>query len=381
MHKSVLSIVVVSAVAAAWCLGAEDKAELDKRRELLRKNMEQQWRNLPELPGPRRMSDLFRIQLDGGRAVLLTDAEAPGGRTNFKVKIEGREGWCIVNIHGRTRKDQPPQIFSLSHSDFSDPEAAQVNTNLSYHMGTLSLGRYYQIANGYRNINFSIGNNVVDAGGVPGPGVQLVVNMGDNAAPARVNVQRTAPDLITLRRNHARDVDQYLRPLLRELGLESLLAAELAMAYQVFAPDLKPDAAAQEQLAKLLPALDDDSYARQQEALRQIGRLGLAGAVAIAHLDRSKLSAQQNVLLDAAVAPFAPAQTAPRVLRNDVDFLVDCLYLTDPTICAAALRQLQRITGRQLDFDVGAQGERRAAAVDELRAAVHRKEPPAGAGR
>jgi len=379
--RKALPVILLCIAATVAGGAAANNPELDKRREQLRKGMEQQWRNLTELPGPRRISDLFKVRFDGGRVVLLTDIQPAAGRNVVKVRIEGRDGWCIVNIQGNARKDQPPLIFSLSITDFSDPDAAQVNINLSYHMGTLAVSRYHQVLNGYRNISFTWGANVVDGSGVMGTGVQLVVNMGDNAAPARLNVQRTAPDLMTLRRNYPRDVNQYLRPLLRELGMESLLAADLATAYHVFAADLKPDPAVQDKLARLLPALDDDSYAKQQDALKQIGQLGLAGAVAIAHLDRSRLSAQQNVLLDAAVAAFVPAQAAPRAMKSDLDFVLDCLYLTDPTICAAALREFQRMTGRPVDFDLSAQAEQRAAAVDRLRAELHGKQKtPDGTG-
>jgi len=150
--------------------------------------------------------------------------------------------------------------------------------------------------------------------------------------------------------------------------MESVLAADPMIAWQVFAEDLKPDIATLRQVQALLPALDSNSFQERDQALQSLRQKGLPVAVAITHLDRNKLSDQQNMLLDTAMTAFQPQRGADLgKWRNDQDFLLDCLYTEDQAIRTAAFEALEKKFGRRIQFDVTADFDTRRAAIDALR--------------
>ncbi len=140
------------------------------------------------------------------------------------------------------------------------------------------------------------------------------------------------------------------------------------VAWQVFADELKPDEKTLNEVRDLLPGLDSDSFQNRDLALRALRQKGLPLTIAIAHLDRTKLSDQQNTLLDTAISPFHPPPGADLTrLRADSDFLLDCLYSDDLPIRKAAHEALQKKLGRTLKFDLQADFPTRSAAIDVLR--------------
>jgi hypothetical protein len=189
-----------------------------------------------------------------------------------------------------------------------------------------------------------------------------------------VNIQHSAPDFATLRSQCAVDIDAYIRPLFRDLQLESVMAADVAVACRVLAEDLAPDVPALAKVRKLVADLDDDSFRIQQHAVNDLAEMGLPMAVAVAHLDRDRLSPQQNVLLDSALSRFQ-AQATPNVaqLGKDPAFLLDCLYLDNDLLRAAALKRLTLVANEPLSFDNKADAPARARQIDRLR--THLKQP------
>ena len=138
--------------------------------------------------------------------------------------------------------------------------------------------------------------------------------------------------------------------------------------WQVFADEMKPDEKTIGAVRELLPGLDADSFQERDRALRAIQQIGLPVAIAISHLDRGKLSDQQNTLLDTAMSPFHPQASADLSrLRADSDFLLDCLYTDDLPIRRAALDALEKKLGRELKFDLNADFATRSTAIDALR--------------
>src|SRR5439155_15500094 len=99
-------------------------------------------------------------------------------------------------------------------------------------------------------------------------GIQLNVYGGDNTGRINVSINLSEPDFATLRRKHPREVDQHLRPLLRELKLQNLFAVEPIMACQVFSQDWRGNPAVAARITTLLPEMEADDY-HQREAARQ----------------------------------------------------------------------------------------------------------------
>ena len=351
---------------------AQNQALLQKRQREQREQSEQTIRAIREIPGAYKLREVFEVRANNKNAWVLTTNMPSTRNQPVRLKIEGLEGSNVLSISG-SGNSKTPDIFTFTNTTFSDPRAVQIATSLTLHLGTLSMGRYAVLIDGYHNVTLNQGNLFEDdfrvsQGGRDRTGVQFSVQIGDSQGTSQTNIQYIAPDFATLRRQHPKEIDQYLRPLLRQLQMESVLAADPMVAWQVFADDLKPDPATLTIVQALLPALDSDSFQDRDRALQSLQEKGLPVAVAITHLDRSKLSDQQNMLLDTAMAAFQPQRGADlSKWRNDQEFLLDCLYTEDLAIRTAALEALQRKLARPVKFDVTADFATRSAAVDAMR--------------
>jgi hypothetical protein len=356
---------------------AQNQQLLQKLQKEKRDLSDQTTRGIRELPGAYKLRDVFDVRAEKSSWVLSTSMPADL-RAPVRLKIEGLEG---VNVLSMTASDKSntPTTFTFTNNYFSDPRAIQVAAHLTFNYGKLmSMGRHATLMDGYHYVTLNQGNIFDDDSGHAGDSgsaaartaVQFSVQIGDSQGTSQINIQYIAPDFATLRRQHPREIDQYLRPLLRQLQIESVLAADPMIAWQIFAEDLKPDPATLKEVQALLPALDSDSFQDRDRALESLQKKGLAVAIAITHLDRSQLSDQQNMLLDTAMANFQPQRGADLgKWRNDTDFLLDCLYTEDPAIRAAALDALQKKLERPIQFDVTADFETRRSSVDALRSA------------
>jgi len=346
---------------------AQNQQLLQKRQKEQRDQSEQTSRGIRELPGAFKPRDVFDIRVEKNSWVLTTNLPATS-RAPMRLKVEGLEGVNVLQITASS-KNRTPAEFTFTNTSFSDPRAVQVASHLTLKYGTLSMGRYAQLLDGYHNVTLSQGNILDDVFGRVGlAGVQFSVQIGDSQGTSQTNIQYIAPDFATLRRQHPKEIDQYLRPVLRQLHLESVLAADPMIAWQVFADELKPDPAAVKQVEAFLPVLDSDSFKERDSALWYLQHKGLPIAVAIRHVDRNKLSDQQNTLLDTVMAAYQPQRGADlSKCRNDTDFLLDCLYTEDLAIRTAALDALQKKLEKPIKFDVTADFETRRTAVDALR--------------
>lgn len=370
-------VVFVLAVAfAVQFAQAQNQQLLQKRQKELRDQSEQTTRGIRELSATYKLREVFDVRAQKGGWVLTTNMPPSQRNQPVRLKIEGLDGVNVLTM-SQNNKGKSPDAFTFTNTNFSDPRAVQVATHLTFNYGTLIMGRYAQLLDGYHNVTLNQGGNLFEdelgrtarvAGATGRSAVQFSVQIGDSQGTSQTNIQYIAPDFATLRRQHPKEVDQYLRPLLRQLQMESMLAADPMVAWQVFADELKPDPAAVLQVQRLLPVLDLDSFTERDPALQYLQQKGLSIAVAIRHLDRSKLTDQQNMLLDTVMAAYQPQRGADlSKWRNDQDFLLDCLYTEDLAIRTAALEALQKKLERKIEFDVSAEFDTRRAAIEALR--------------
>ena len=174
-----------------------------------------------------------------------------------------------------------------------------------------------------------------------------------------------ANDIQQLRHDHPAEVRTYLDAMLGEIGGGSNpLRPQAGDVYRAF-DNIPADSATLEQVTRLLEDLDALEPATREAASRRLERLGRAGVLAAARINRTDLSAEQALRLDAFIArniTIADAASA----RDDPLFLLDCLEDEDRAVRSAALEQLRRVTGRAIDFDIDAPASGRAAAADSL---------------
>jgi hypothetical protein len=369
---------ILTGVAAALLSGAgrarADEAS-DYRAQIERQRTQQAgfMKNYQALPGgKKRIEEIVSVTTEDGRLAIKSplfsaDAAAQMRNKQLRAEVEGFEGFCTVMVQSIGNGQ-----FYFTFSNMSYPNLEGVsNVTISMQPGYLQISRNYNSRT--RNANVSLvqsqGRQIY---GQP-DGVQMSVYGGDNTGRSTASINVSEPDFMTLRRKHARAVNEHLRPLLRDLKLESLFAVDAVTAWQVFADDWRGDDAMTARVRALLPGLDADGYDERDKARQAMRDLGPNGAMTIYRMGRGDLTAEQNCQLDAVLASHSfLSRTEAGRLIGDVDFLLDCLYSEDASIRDVALRHLRKKTGRELPVEPKADYAARSALVETLRAELSR---------
>jgi hypothetical protein len=140
------------------------------------------------------------------------------------------------------------------------------------------------------------------------------------------------------------------------------------VAWQVFSDLRRPDPQMARRVDELLPGLNDSDYHVRNQTLNRLRQYGRDAVDVIENMDRSKLTPEQNVRLDRFLLQYEqlPPKEVGR-LRADPTFLLDCLYSEDLSVRQAAIDRLRMTFRPDLEFDMNAPAEARAAAVATLR--------------
>lgn len=178
-----------------------------------------------------------------------------------------------------------------------------------------------------------------------------------------------AEDFVRLCRTHWREVDEYLRPILRDYQQEAkVFAVPAEMAWQVLEADALPDPQVAARVEKIVSELDSEDFRQREKAVLELRELRHSAVAALRQLDRSRFSPQQNSGIDsllAELAPLSPSQV--KQLAGSVSFLLDVLYNDDPVLRGLALDRLSRLTGRRVELDGNLDPAARADAIAKLR--------------
>ncbi|MFI5380586.1 MAG: hypothetical protein ACHRHE_14915 [Tepidisphaerales bacterium] len=366
----------------AGVLAAEKEPDLRTRQAALRRVIEQQWKRYREHPTPLTMPQVIRLRCENGAWVLSSDLPAAIKGGNTRVTIEGLTGLTSIGVtrSWRILGSRGVDSLNLVNENFSDPRALQVTSSINWQSGAFSISRQTRTDEGWENISLGNDENNDDVTVFQAPpgGVTFHVQSFDKADRPKFDITLSGPDLATLAWRHRRETAVHLRPFLAEMRLESMFAPDPLVAWQVFAARLKTDPAVLQKIKDILPALDDDDSYKRADAVAEIRKLGIAGGIAIANMDRTRLSVQQSVLLDSAMTPLRPVRAeSPAECRADAGWLLDCLYVEDRMIRQAALDCLRELRKGEIVFDMEADPARRIAAVDLLRAKLFPATRPA----
>ncbi len=160
----------------------------------------------------------------------------------------------------------------------------------------------------------------------------------------------TAQSFADLSRRHPERFEEYVRPILAELGLEAVLSGNVRkVATQIFLADLPVEPELLQKVQGLLRQLDDADFARRDEAQEALEALGRPGATALLQLSRdAELSLEQSARVSnilAAHRPLAAEELASRL--EDRQFLQQVAALEgEPE--AEALAKLARARLQEL---------------------------------
>jgi hypothetical protein len=394
-----LSVLALGAPAAAPAQLAPDRgARLDQQRVSRRQQYQSTQQSVSQMPpsGARTLDDVFHLKTDGRHLALESSIAENGDKVgSFRVEVPQFRGPASVTVQTvsfqRAWRDPAPvkvagpnpagafggvdqvRTFSFNSQEMPDDDSL-VAVSVMSQPAYLHIQRSVQSGEVNRTVQI-IQQRLSDA--VRGPNAATLTltvsefnpTIGRVQVPPRppVNLTLQVTDFHTLLRQHPREVEEHVRPLLRAVGQESVFAPDEVVAWQVFSGRWKPDSKVVEKVRSILPSLDHADYRVRERAVRDLMALGKPGAAAMMSLDHTGFSAERNLLIDRALVPFA--QLKPKEaerLRSDTRFLLDCLYSDDADVRAAALEALKKTAGADVAFDVKASAPDRAAAVSVL---------------
>ena len=343
------------------------QSEWDSRRDEQRKSYEALMDNVPLL-SQTHPHEIMRLRVEDKVLILRTPLSSTSGDGYARVKLNGMSGCALVRVQGGADVTDgdlvAPFNFQFTLNDYTQPQRIttfSVTSEQTY----LTISKSVQLPDGYSNIQ------LIERIGSPGYGqngaVQLVVSESAASEHSMTNVNLEASDFFELTRANPREAEQYLRPLLRDLGQEDALAPDPLVAWQVFADRWHADPSITAQIRALLPKLDSDDFRIREKASRELQDLGREGAAVMVHMDRNSLTAEQCERIDRALSAYAqlPLKEAKR-LRGDRSFLLDCLNCDELPLRQAAYEQLNKLH-YSVAIDIKADPEDRATAIASLR--------------
>jgi hypothetical protein len=194
----------------------------------------------------------------------------------------------------------------------------------------------------------------------------------------KVIADEDAADIQTLRREHPRPFYKYVLPALKELRAQGVMAIDPWAARQALADRLPADRLPGA-VRRLVGELGSPSARVRERATCALAGLGEDGMAALKDLDRAGLAPQQVMAIDALLERFKPLSRGESDrLRDDADFLFDCLYSEEPDVSSAALARLRQLNrGEKIQPDLSVPPEARAQAIEALRLRLAPAAPPA----
>ena len=368
MRKTIIAILAVGILMGASSPSRADERD-DYRRmiEQQKKQQEMYTNRLALLPDKKKIEDLLRVTTEENKLAIKSpffdpDAAVKLQNRQMRVEVEGFEGFCTLMVQPIGKGSF---YFTFTHVSYPKLEGVS-NFTISMQPGYLQMSRNLNS----RTKNYTV--NLVQSQGRAmygqADGIQLNVYGGDNTGRMTTSSNINEPDFMTLRRKHPREVDQHLRPMMRELKLESLFSVDPMTAWQVFSDEWKGNQTVADQIKALLPELEVDSYAQREAARQAMKKLGSDAALVIYRMDRKGLTPEQNSQLDALLSAhsFLSRTEAQRLIR-DVDFLLDCMYSDDLDVRATATKHLQQTVKREVAFDPKDDYDTRVTRVEALR--------------
>jgi hypothetical protein len=218
---------IVAILLCAGLVGVVRADEMENYRQMIVQQKAQQQgyiKRLRQLPGKKKIEDILRVTSNQGKLELQSPlfAEAQGLKNQqVRAEVEGFEGDCTISVQqiGNTGN----YFFAFSNSSYPLLQGVS-NFAVRLQPGTLTISR----SSNSRTKNGAISLVQSHGRAMYGPldGVQLTIYGSDNTGRVTVSINLLEPDFSTLLRKHPREVDQYLRPLLRELKLDSLFAVD-----------------------------------------------------------------------------------------------------------------------------------------------------------
>lgn len=360
---------------AAQPTGQQQQREDDEetpeaaRQEMLR-DIEESKRRFP-VAQPAALRDLLSARLMQGFLVV-------------ELKQEPEEWPVVVPIEGQ---DSAMARISISRKprDASDAESPATQRftlildNVGKQGSQIVLSKVHVFAGPlFAQLNMSMDRMYLDGTQTSVQVIQLLAGTPDqpplalhlsrNRAGAEepdLNAMIPADSFVELSRIEPELFEEFVRPMLAELGLAGLFEYTVRdMALQAFLRELPVTADTAGQVDQLLTRLDDADFAQREAAQSELEKLGRPAATALARLrDERELSPEQSTRTHALLVKYEKAQ--PELIEarlNDREFLQSVAALQGEADDAA----LAELAGQRLAvLEKGAATSRAASGNDD----------------
>jgi hypothetical protein len=319
------------------------------------------------------------VELAGNRAVIAAaagddTADAPDAAPATPLSTEfnaiGEEKWQVQASPRDRRRDGSYAAFAVSCDSRADDHWSALQlTSVAGDADALTIIGGGRMGRGFVSITYRQDAHLRD--------VRFTVQRPRRLRPRPLH-EFAAQDLVQLYIEHQQELRLYLVPLLKEVCGENPLRPRAGDVYGAFAT-IPADPVMMAKVRALLPDLDAPAPPLRDAASAKLEALGPGGVLAAARMDRSELTPEQGVRLDAFVARNAVWPDPTAAAQKDPYFLVDCLQDGDERVRTAALARLRALKGPAIAFDVAAAPAQRAKAAEALyeRLDDERDSPPA----
>ena len=306
---------------------------------------------------------------------LVNDLEQ---NTFHRMMVEDLSGVVTLRTGGPEPLGDEPQDFMFLQRDMTRLTSPVIQTTVSSVAGRLTIAREQESEKMFSSVQLIQDPPVPDPDPTEPP-VRLYIARDNKLTQQRdVDLKLNAMSFAQLYLQHPREVDQYLRPVLRDLKQEAgVFAPDAKVAWQVLAADATIDPQLVAKVNDAVTKLDAPNFQEREGALSSLQELGEPAALALMRADRSKLSPDKQSGVDSFLAPYLPlsADDAKR-LGQDKTFLMNVLSTDDAELRRLAWARLQKIAHPPVQFDANADDSTRATQLSKLRDTVIDTTPP-----
>ena len=200
------------------------------------------------------------------------------------------------------------------------------------------------------------------------PPVSLRVQIIDQLHPPR-NILLEAQTLDELMLSHHEEFEKYLRPMFSMFHQENaVFMMDERINWQVLADDWRPPAGLAAKVNVIIIRFDSTEFAERQQAEKDLQALGEPAALFLRTADRQNWSAEQTARVNAFLAEyFVLTDEQAKDYANDKDFLLECLGSDDADVRAAAVKHLDSVLGRKIDYILAQRPAERSRSISALR--------------
>lgn len=343
----------------------QTQRDLQRQAELAQQRLHFQLSVRGLMPVPqRRMNQILKLSTEKGQLALRTLVAPTPNSLNRRAELEGSTMPVMINYYQFLADHPETAVFELKMEQYPD-RLSSVVIDLLWRPGNDSGGELeihstYQKRDQFIRVVYQ---QVVGQAILIGSGND---NSGSQDAQSVTLVEK---DFLTLRQKHPVELEQWLRPVFHRLGQDAVFAADSNAAWQVLMEDWPLDAKLRQRVEQVIPQLNSPDWQARHAAADELMKFGRDGATALAQFDRKGLSLEQNVRIDEVLShfePLPPAETKP--LRQNPNFLLDCLYSDDATVRRLAATRLQKLLGHRLNLNLDAPEPMRESGIEKIRA-------------